>query len=131
MIYGAINILILSLLLLVVGLWRPKIPFFWVKKPTRFAIIMLFSVMAMIGVTMFAEGSRQKQLEEKTKLAKKLNVDKETAKATITPPADIPKINEEKTAIKAVSPQINKTENVSLSITPETEKNEALNIETP
>ncbi len=63
MIHAAINILILSVLLLIVGLWRPKFLLFWLDEPSRFAIIMIFLILVMVGMTLFGEGSRQKNLE--------------------------------------------------------------------
>ena len=61
MIIAAINILILSVLLLIVGLIKPKWLLFWIDNPGRMPIIMLTSVLFMIGVTLFGEGNRQKQ----------------------------------------------------------------------
>jgi hypothetical protein len=66
MIHAAINILLLSVLLLIVGLWRPKILLFWLDEPNRFAIVMMFLVLVIIGVTLFGEGSRQKQLKQES-----------------------------------------------------------------
>jgi hypothetical protein len=61
MIIAAINILILSVLLLIVGLIKPKWLLFWIDNPGRMPIIMLASVLFMIAVTLFGEGNRQKQ----------------------------------------------------------------------
>ena len=94
MIHGALNILILSVLLLVVGLWKPKWILFWMDKPSRFAIIMIFSVMIMIGGTMFGEGSRQKQLEDDKISAQKLKSEQSALPKTNQPPVDLPKITD-------------------------------------
>ncbi len=62
MIFAGINILLLSAFLLVIGLWKPKWILFWIDKPTRYAIVMMVSVLVMISITLFGEGSRQKKV---------------------------------------------------------------------
>lgn len=61
MIFAAINILIISVLILIVGLINPKWLLFWIDEPGRMPIIMLASVLFMVSVTLFGEGTRQKQ----------------------------------------------------------------------
>ncbi len=78
MIHAAINILILSGLVLIVGLWKPKILLFWLDEPKRFPIIVIFLLMIMVGVTLFGEGNRQKQLEQAPLQAKEIAGDKGT-----------------------------------------------------
>lgn len=90
MIHAAINILILSGLLLLVGLWRPKIPLFWLDNPGRFPIIIIFIMLLMVGVTLFGEGTRQKQLELEEQQSQKFLSDKIPSKAS----ADIPNVTE-------------------------------------
>ncbi|MCK5871827.1 MAG: hypothetical protein KAG26_03290 [Methylococcales bacterium] len=62
MTYAAINILILSALLLIVGLYKPKFLLFWQDTPKRLTIIIICSILLMIGGTLFGEGTRQKQI---------------------------------------------------------------------
>ena len=93
MIHGALNILILPVLLFIVGLWKPKWILFWMDKPTRFAIIMIFSVMVMIGATLFGEGSRQKQIEEKKTLVKKIQSEQEAFINSEKQALDLPEMN--------------------------------------
>ena len=64
LIYYAFNILILSVVLLLVGLFKPKWVLFWVDKPTRLPIIMLSSVLFMAGSVMFGEGNKQLKQEK-------------------------------------------------------------------
>jgi len=93
MIHAAINILILSALLLIVGLWKPKILLFWMDEPKRFPIIVIFLLLVMVGATLFGEGSRQKQLEQDALQAKKNTVEKITTTETLE---DIPNAIENK-----------------------------------
>lgn len=64
LIYYAFNILILSIVLLLVGLIKPKWILFWVKNPTRLPIIMLSSVLFMTAAVMFGEGNKQLKQEK-------------------------------------------------------------------
>ncbi|NBV74958.1 MAG: hypothetical protein EBR59_03025 [Methylococcaceae bacterium] len=64
LIYYAFNILILSVVLLLVGLVKPKWILFWVKNPTRLPIIMLSSVLFMTAAVMFGEGNKQLKQEK-------------------------------------------------------------------
>ncbi len=93
MIHAAINILILSALLLIVGLWKPKLLLFWMDEPKRFPIIVMFLLLVMVGMTLFGEGSRQKQLEQETLQAKETSLKKVTTSETLE---DIPSVVENK-----------------------------------
>ncbi len=89
MIYTAIDILILSAFLLIVGRWNPKILFFWLDKPSRFAVVMLVSVLVMVSLTLDGEGTREKQLEQKLQQAKQAQqIAKESQKAAIAAKSD-------------------------------------------
>lgn len=72
MIHAAINILLLSVVVLIFGLWRPKIFLFWLDEPSRFAIVMMFLGLMIIGITLFGEGSRQKQLQQTSEQSEKI-----------------------------------------------------------
>ena len=99
MIHAAINILILSVLLLIVGLWRPKILLFWMDEPKRFSIIVIFFLLLMIGATLFGEGSRLKQLELERRQAKQNTVEKITTPEVLE---DIPNIIEKKPSTNTI-----------------------------
>jgi hypothetical protein len=99
MIHAAINILILSVLLLIVGLWKPKILLFWLDEPKRFPIIVMFLLLVMVGVTLFGEGTRQKQLEEESLQAKKNTIEKVTTFETLK---DIPDLIENKPPLDTI-----------------------------
>lgn len=54
-----------TLLFLIVGMIKPQWPLFFLKKPDRFLILIISTVMFMVTFTLFGEGNRQKALEEK------------------------------------------------------------------
>lgn len=95
MIHAAINILILSGLLLIVGLWKPKILLFWMDEPKRLPIIVMFFLLFMVGVTLFGEATRQKQLEQAALQTKEIVGDKAT---TTEISDDIPRVTEKKSS---------------------------------
>ncbi len=59
MIVWSFNLLILAILVLVVGLIKPKWLLFWMEQPHRFVIVALASVLLMAAAILFAEGNRQ------------------------------------------------------------------------
>jgi cell division protein FtsB len=61
MIVAGINLLIIGVLILTIGLINPKWLLVWIDKPGRLPIVMLASVVFMIGLTLFGEGTKQKQ----------------------------------------------------------------------
>lgn len=67
MIYYSINILILSVLVLIVGMIKPKWIFLWMEKPGRMEVAMIASVIFMIAAVMFGEGNKQMQQEKAQK----------------------------------------------------------------
>jgi hypothetical protein len=54
-----------TLLFLIVGMIKPKWPLFFLKKPDRFLILVISTVLFMVAATLYGEGNRQKALEEK------------------------------------------------------------------
>ena len=54
-----------TLLFFIVGMIKPKWPLFFLKKPDRFLILIISTVLFMITFTLFGEGNRQKAEEEK------------------------------------------------------------------
>lgn len=61
--YHGISLILLSVLLLIVGLIKPKWILFWMNEPTRIMIVGVGMVMFMIGAVLFGEGNKAKQLE--------------------------------------------------------------------
>lgn len=62
-IYHGISLILLSVLLLIVGLIKPKWILFWQEKPSRIMVAGIGLVMFMIGAVLFGEGNKQKKLE--------------------------------------------------------------------
>lgn len=60
MITAGINTLIVSLLVLLVGLIKPKWLLFWMDKPGRLPVVAIAILLFMVGATLFGEGNRQK-----------------------------------------------------------------------
>lgn len=54
-----------TLLFFIVGMIKPKWPLFFLKKPDRFLVLIISTVLLMITFTLFGEGNRQKAAEEK------------------------------------------------------------------
>jgi hypothetical protein len=54
-----------TLLFFIVGMINPKWPLFFLKKPDRFLILIISTVLFMATFTLFGEGNRQKAAEEK------------------------------------------------------------------
>ncbi|MGZ8158523.1 MAG: hypothetical protein ACXWT1_08245 [Methylobacter sp.] len=44
---------------------KPKWPLFFLKKPDRFLVLIISTVLFMVSATLFGEGNRQKALEDK------------------------------------------------------------------
>lgn len=54
-----------TLLFFVVGMIKPKWPLFFLKKPDRFLVLIISTVLFMVSATLFGEGNRQRALEER------------------------------------------------------------------
>lgn len=67
MIYAAFNIGILTILFFVIGMIKPQWPLFFLKKPDRFWILIISTVLFMITMTLYGEGNRQAKQEEAPK----------------------------------------------------------------
>lgn len=65
LINAAIDTGLLTLLFFIVGMINPKWALFFLKKPDRFIILIISTVLFMISATLFGEGNRQKAAEEK------------------------------------------------------------------
>lgn len=82
LIYYSFNLMILSAVILIVGLIKPKWLFFWMDAPSRLAAMALALAVFMIAGTMYGEGNRQ--LKQETAKAATSNA------ATAAPSADVP-----------------------------------------
>ncbi len=64
MITGAINLLIWTVLIFFLGMYKPKWPLFFMKNPNRFLILAICTVLFMISATLYGEGLRREKLEK-------------------------------------------------------------------
>ena len=67
MITGAINLLIWTLLIFFVGMYKPKWPLFFMKNPNRFTIMVVTMILFMITATIYGEGLRREKAQSSTK----------------------------------------------------------------
>ena len=71
LIYYSFNILILSAIVLILGMIKPKWILMWMDKPGRIPVAMIAAVIFMIGMVMFGEGNkelRQDKVQQKSEL---------------------------------------------------------------
>ncbi len=66
MINAAFHTGIWTLLFFIVGMINPKWPLFFLKKPDRFLILIISTVLFMVSATLFGEGNRRKALEDQS-----------------------------------------------------------------
>lgn len=69
LIYYAFNVFILSLIVLGVGMFKPKWILLWMDKPGRLPVIMISAILFMAAAVMFGEGNKQLQ-QEKAQVSK-------------------------------------------------------------
>ncbi len=56
-----------TLLFFIVGMIKPKWPLFFLKKPDRFLVLIISTVLFMVSATLYGEGNRQAKLEQTPK----------------------------------------------------------------
>jgi hypothetical protein len=61
--YHGITFILLSVLILLAGMFRPKWILFWMDNPSRLMIAGISMAFFMAGSLLFGEGNKQKQLE--------------------------------------------------------------------
>jgi len=67
MITGAINLGIWTLLFFIIGMYKPQWPLFFMKKPNRFIITVVTTILFMITATLYGEGLRREKMEKAAK----------------------------------------------------------------
>ena len=75
LIYYAFNIFVLSLVVLGVGMYKPKWILLWMDKPGRFPVLLIASILFMVSAVMFGEGNKQLQ-QEKAQISKQKAAEK-------------------------------------------------------
>ncbi len=90
--YHGISLILLSGLVLIVGMIKPKWILFWMEKPTRMIIAAVAMVMFMIGAVLFGEGNQQKKREQEKQLqaVQPVNPEAEKPAPTAPPPSAVP-----------------------------------------
>ncbi len=78
-----------TLLFFIVGMIKPKWPLFFLKKPDRFLVLIISTVLFMVSATLFGEGNRQKALEDK---AAKEAISKILTPASAPVPVPVPDV---------------------------------------
>ncbi|QPK62583.1 hypothetical protein IVG45_17270 [Methylomonas sp. LL1] len=84
LIYYAFNVFVLCLIVLAVGMYKPKWILLWMDKPGRLPVAMIAGVLFMIAAVMFGEGNKQLQ-QEKAQLNKQ--------QTTQQPGAEVPDLH--------------------------------------
>lgn len=70
LIYYSFNVMILAVIILIVGMIKPKWILLWMDKPGRLPIMAIAGAIFMAGAGMFGEGNKQKQQEQAAAAAK-------------------------------------------------------------
>jgi len=86
MIYYSFSLLLLSLIVLIIGMFKPKWVFLWMDKPGRMAVVIFASALFMIGAVMFGEGNKQLKQEKAALSTPKTSEPAAEVPAPVTPP---------------------------------------------
>jgi hypothetical protein len=68
MVNYAFDLGIWTILIFIIGMYKPQWPLFFLKKPDRFMIVVITAILVMITFTLYGEGSRRAKLEQATKM---------------------------------------------------------------
>ncbi len=63
MVNYAFDLAIWTVLFFITGMYKPQWPLFFLKKPKRFLILIITTVLVMITFTLYGEGNRRTKLE--------------------------------------------------------------------
>jgi len=91
LINAAFHIGIWALVFFIVGMIKPKWPLFFLKKPDRFKILIISTVLFMVSATLYGEGNRQAKLEQAPKPAAAESFDPASAPVPVPMPAPVSK----------------------------------------
>jgi hypothetical protein len=86
LIYYSINVLVLSVIVLIVGMFKPKWILLWMDKPGRMPVIIIASILFMAAAVMFGEGNKQLK-QEQAQQTQQQSVQKPSAEVPVTPGA--------------------------------------------
>lgn len=82
MVQYSFDLALWTLLFFIVGMIKPNWALFFLKKPSRFLIMVITMVLVMMTFTLYGEGHRREQLEKEAQAAE--------AKKITTPPTPVP-----------------------------------------
>ena len=63
MVNYAFDLAIWTALFFITGMYKPQWPLFFMKKPERFLILIITTVLVMVTFTLYGEGTRRTKLE--------------------------------------------------------------------
>jgi len=63
MVNYAFDLAIWTALFFITGMYKPQWPLFFMKKPERFLILIITTVLVMVTFTLYGEGTRRAKLE--------------------------------------------------------------------
>jgi len=63
MVNYAFDLAIWTALFFITGMYKPQWPLFFMKKPERFLILIITTVLVMITFTLYGEGTRRTKME--------------------------------------------------------------------
>ncbi|MCX7083276.1 MAG: hypothetical protein NT008_07950 [Methylococcales bacterium] len=63
MVNYAFDLAIWTALFFIMGMYKPQWPLFFMKKPERFLILIITTVLVMITFTLYGEGNRRAKIE--------------------------------------------------------------------
>ena len=67
MVNYAFNLGFWTILFFIIGMYKPQWPLFFLKKPDRFIIVVITTILVMITFTLYGEGTRRAKLEQAIK----------------------------------------------------------------
>lgn len=85
MVFFAFNLAALTACFFLLGMYKPQWPLFFVKKPTRFMIMVTTTILVMITFTLYGEGVRRDKLVQAAK-----TIAPKDANATVPVPVPTP-----------------------------------------
>ena len=86
MVNYAFDLGIWTLFFFIIGMYKPQWPLFFLKKPDRFIIVVITTILVMITFTLYGEGTRRAKLEQ----AVKLPVAEDVAPVPVPVPVPVP-----------------------------------------
>lgn len=84
----AFSVLLLSVIVLIVGMIKPRWILLWMEKGGRMAVLMIASIIFMVGMVMYGEGN--KQLQQEKEMLSKQQIEKPLAEVPVPTVTQLP-----------------------------------------